>query len=251
MHSTLNQLNFNFMKTILILITYLICLSAIAQKRITFKAPDGVTIFADVYETKTNDKIMLLCHQAGYSKGEYFETAKKLNALGYTCVAIDQRSGDSINNDINLTAKMATLKKLNTGFIDAEVDIVTAVNHVFNLYKKKIIVMGSSYSSSLILKIATTLKDKIAATISYSPGEYFTDKTLVSKNLALLTIPVYITCSKKEITPVEKLFNQSLMKNITFFKPTQDGNHGSKVLWSRNPNNKEYWDSLVLFLKGL
>lgn len=239
------------MKFTLFLITVLSFQCLFAQKRITFKAPDGVTIFADVYETKTNDKIMLLCHQAGYSKGEYFETAKKLNALGYTCIAIDQRSGDSVNKDINLTAKMATLKKLNTGYIDAEVDIVTAVNHVFNLYHKKIIVMGSSYSASLILKIATAQKDKIAATISYSPGEYFTDKTLVSKNLAQLTIPVYITCSKKEVIAVEKLFNASAMKNITFFKPVNDGNHGSKVLWKNNANNQEYWDSLLLFLKTI
>jgi len=60
---------------------------------ITFYAQDSVLVTADTYFIKDVAPTVLLCHQAGYSRGEYLETAKKLNALGYSCMAIDQRSG--------------------------------------------------------------------------------------------------------------------------------------------------------------
>ncbi len=36
---------------------------------------------------------------------------------------------------------------------------------------------------------------------------------------------------------------------MVFFKPKKEGKHGSKALWSNNPDNKEYWEALTKFLK--
>ncbi|MCB0458801.1 MAG: hypothetical protein KDC74_02130, partial [Flavobacteriaceae bacterium] len=46
---------------------------------ITFYAKDSVLITADTYFLKDIPPTVLLCHQAGFSRGEYIETAKKLN----------------------------------------------------------------------------------------------------------------------------------------------------------------------------
>ena len=62
-----------------------------AQKTKTFPSKDGITITADLYEIDSASPVILLCHQAGYSRGEYIESAKRLNKFGFNCLAIDQR----------------------------------------------------------------------------------------------------------------------------------------------------------------
>ena len=79
-------------------------------KTINFPSKDGLSITADLYLIKEAKDIILLCHQAGFSRGEYVETAKRLNKLGYSCLAIDQRSGKVVNGIVNQTAKLAIEK---------------------------------------------------------------------------------------------------------------------------------------------
>src|SRR5438477_11180739 len=72
--------------------------------QITFPSADGLIITADSYLQNDTLPWILLCHQAGYSRGEYKETAVKFENFGYNCLAIDQRSGDSVNGIKNETA---------------------------------------------------------------------------------------------------------------------------------------------------
>jgi hypothetical protein len=211
---------------------------------------DGVLIHGKLYESKTQGaKIMLLCHQAKYSKGEYKETAPKFNKMGFTCLAIDQRSGEAVNNDVNLTARNAKDQGLPTEFEDAEQDIKAALYFLFEKYGKKVTLVGSSYSSSLILKIAASEKDKVDMVVSFSPGEYFKDDKIINKSLQKLEMPVFITCSQEEIKNTTSLLDGVDNKKMVFFKPAKEGKHGSKALWENNSNNKEYWKALTEFLK--
>ena len=93
------------MKTIFTLILSFSCILSYGQKTIEYPSKDGLKITADLYESKksNSDTFILLFHQAGWSRGEYNETAPKLNNLGYTCLAVDQRSGGEVNNVTNQT----------------------------------------------------------------------------------------------------------------------------------------------------
>ncbi|MBP9068570.1 MAG: hypothetical protein KBG47_03625 [Bacteroidia bacterium] len=238
------------MKAYFIIFLITICLFSKAQKDEIFPTPDGVLVHAKFYYSDAAEtKMMILCHQARYSKGEYIETAPKFNKLGYTCLAIDQRSGDRVNDDVNKTAEHAKNMGLPCDYEDAETDVIAAVQYLFGKYGKKITLMGSSYSSALVLKVAAAEKDKVEAVVSFSPGEYFKDTTIIRESIKKLDIPVWITCSKEEITETEKLFKGLDKKNITFFQPTKEGKHGSRALWKNNPDNKDYWESLNAFLK--
>ena len=238
-------------KLILFFASIFISSFSFSQKDVAFPSSDGLTITAKLYEPKNdNHHVILLCHQARYSKGEYIETAPKFNELGFTCLAIDQRSGDSVNNDINKTAQLAKEKKLPTDYIDAEQDIIASLEYLFKKYNKKIILLGSSYSSSLVLKIASNHQDKVESVISFSPGEYFNDSTIISSSLKQLTVPVFITCSKNEIAETSKLIDNKKSLNVAFFKPTKEGKHGSKALWGKNPDHLEYWTALLNFIKS-
>ena len=87
---------------------------------IYFSAPDSLPICADLYALENKDAPwILLCHQAGYSRGEYRETALKLNAMGYSCMALDQRSGEQVNGVINRTAKEAKKRGWAQEYTDA------------------------------------------------------------------------------------------------------------------------------------
>src|SRR6185295_20180637 len=96
------------MKNILLILLAAFSASGIsAQQTITFPSPDGITITADLYEVDSSSPVILLCHQARYSRGEYIETAKRLNKFGFNCLAIDQRSGKECNAVNNATAEAA------------------------------------------------------------------------------------------------------------------------------------------------
>src|SRR5947209_1887531 len=78
-----------------------------AQLKLTFPSRDKVTITADWYPVNSEFPIILLCHQNRFSRGEYVETAVRLNKLGFNCLAIDQRVGEEVNGIINETAAEA------------------------------------------------------------------------------------------------------------------------------------------------
>src|ERR1035437_5635722 len=124
--------------------------------KIYFPASDALLITADLYFVNDSLPYMILCHQAGYSRGEYMETAAKFCNLGYNCIAIDQRSGNEVNGVKNETAALAIQKKKPTTYLDAEQDIVAALDYAYTQSGKKVFLVGSSYSASLIMKIATT-----------------------------------------------------------------------------------------------
>src|SRR5437867_2572680 len=125
-----------------VIILFLFASNIRAQQKITFPSQDGVTITADLYPVADSLPVILLCHQAGYSRGEYEATALRLNKFGFNCLAIDQRYGDEVNGVVNETA--AEAKRLNKPRTnaDAEQDIVSAADYLFNKYHKKIMILG-------------------------------------------------------------------------------------------------------------
>jgi dienelactone hydrolase len=212
-----------------------------------FPAPDGLTITADLYEADSTAPVILLCHQAGYSRGEYLETAKRLQKFGFTCLAIDLRSGKECNAVRNETARAAVAGHFPRNYMDAQHDIVAGIDYLYSNYHRKVIVLGSSYSASLALLEAKE-NDKVAAVAAFSPGEYFGEKDFISKKIAGLDKPVYASSALSESAAVTELLKDVTSQLKVQFVPSEEGNHGSKVLWTSNSNNQEYWLTLMAFL---
>jgi dienelactone hydrolase len=222
-----------------------------AQETITFPSKDGLTITADEYITEDTMPYMILCHQAGFSRGEYSETASRFQKFGYNCLAIDARSGKEVNGITNETAALALKKKKTVDYLDAEQDILAAIDYVYKKTNKKVILVGSSYSASLVLKIATT-NDKVKAVIAFSPGECFGSKLNLRETIKTLDKPVFATSSKTEADELSILMKDVKSQNKTQFTPGSQGDHGSKALWKEtNPNYHEYWVALLMFMRGV
>ncbi len=236
----------------LIIITF-IFISSYSQnkKEVTFKSKDNVQITADIYLTENiNAPFILLFHQAWFSRGEYIETAPKLNELGFNCIAIDQRSGKKVNGINNKTYKDAQSKGMKTKYPDAFPDLEASLEYIKKNYNpKKIIVLGSSYSSSLVFILASKHKE-INAVLSFSPGEYFEfENKKISDWAKEVDCPVFIASSKKEAPECSEIFKNIKNRKSIQFIPKSKGFHGSKALWTKKEGNQEYWIAVKSFLK--
>ena len=118
-------------------------------QKFAFPSKDGLEVTAELY-LASDDKqapFIVLCHQAGWSRGEYREIVPKLVALGFNCLAIDQRSGGAVDGVANMTARKAAAAKKDTSFVAAEQDMLAAVEWArANRAEGKLILWGSSYS---------------------------------------------------------------------------------------------------------
>ena len=221
---------------------------------VNFPTKDNLAVTADLYWTgDANAAFILLFHQANYSRGEYLEIAPKLNALGYNCLAIDQRSGGSVNGVVNETNKAAKAAGLPTAYPDAYADLQSALNYVESTYTpKKLIVWGSSYSSSLALILASEHPNEIAAVLAFSPGEYFKlDGKQVADYAAKIKQPAFITSAKSEEKAWRGIANVITSSGSVFFVPKDSGRHGSSALIDQTPNHAEYWTAVEQFLASL
>jgi dienelactone hydrolase len=238
------------MKIKFILLVLTACVSAKAQtpKTITFPSGDNVTITADLYQgTDTALPYMILFHQAGYSRGEYNETAKKFMRLGYNCLAVDLRSGGEVNGIRNMTNADAVSKKKGTDYLDAEKDVRAAIDYVYGRSKNKVVLVGSSYSASLVLKVAVD-NFKVASVIAFSPGEYFGKKNKLKDMITGLDKPVLVLSTVKERDACNVLMADVKSKQKTLFSPATEGIHGSSALWKSNPNYHDYWIAVMMFV---
>ena len=223
---------------------------------ITFKSEDGLNIAADLYLEHSNKTkpFIVLCHQAGWSRGEYREIAPKLVELGFNCMAIDQRSGKEVNGVSNKTASAAKAEQKGTTFLDAEQDVIAALKHAKDKYAKgKLLLWGSSYSAALALRIAGENPDLIDGVLSFAPGEYFQrfgkSADFVQKSAKKIKIPVFITSAKREYENWRAIFEAVPVDQRTKFLPNTAGNHGSRALWEKFSDHDEYWRATKAFLK--
>ena len=94
-------------------------------KTIEFKSKDGLTITANEYKAENPRDYIVLCHRSHFNRGEYQETAPKLKKLGFSCLAIDQRSGMQVLGVKNETYARAKEQGMNTGYYSAKLDMTS------------------------------------------------------------------------------------------------------------------------------
>ena len=218
---------------------------------ITFQAKDELTITADLYAPHPKDApFIILFHQASWSRGEYIEIAPKLNEMGFNAIAVDLRSGGNVNKILNLTNRQATKLGKPTDYLDALGDMESAIKYVKSQFPKaKIVIWGSSYSASLVIKLAGDNPTLIDGVLAFSPGEYFeSSKTYIRDSAKNVKCPVFITSASKEAKAWKSIFLAIGSKTKHSFLPETKGNHGSRALWSKFNDSKDYWQGVSKFL---
>ncbi|MFT7484696.1 MAG: dienelactone hydrolase [Candidatus Paceibacteria bacterium] len=237
----------------------LLCLPVTAgeAKEIEFESADGLLITADLYQVSKDKRtpFIVLFHQAGWSRGEYLEIAPRLNEMGYNCMAVDARSGGTINEVKNATLARAEKKELGTTFVDALPDLVASLEHARKIYAQgKLIAWGSSYSSALVLKVAGDHTKLVDGVLSFAPGEYFErfgkPSTWIAASAKNIKCPAFITSATKERQNWQPIFDAIPKGKKHFYLPDTAGQHGSRALWEKFDDNGGYWEAVEVFLEG-
>ncbi|MGD2035694.1 MAG: alpha/beta hydrolase [Bacteroidales bacterium] len=241
--------------SVTLIIASLFCFTAFSQsKTVQFKTFDKVIVTADLYAPNPGSSpFIILYHQAKYSRGEYQEIAPKLNDMGFNCLAVDLRSGEAVNGVTNETWKFADSLGMETRYTDAYTDMRAAVSYVKSKYPgAKIFLLGSSYSASLVLKLAGDFPKGISGVIAFSPGEYFSkfgwSRDIIQSSASQIKCPVFITSSLTERESWQKIFDAIPVQSKVSFLPDSGGKHGAKALWDVFPESDQYWKALKAFL---
>jgi dienelactone hydrolase len=222
--------------------------AAAATQDLTLKAEDGVTVYGKLYSAEHPKAIILLFHQAGSNSAEYAPIAPKLVEMGFSALAIDQRSGGNMFNYVNQTAKHLGHA---TTYLEAQKDLEAALAYAKGQHLP-IVIWGSSYSSSLVFLVAAQHPGEVKALLSFSPGEYLGNPDMVKKAAAQDNLPIYVTQAKEkeEIDNAKAIFSASPSTFKVQFVPTVAGVHGSSTLRTdRNAQGAaENWQAVTAFL---
>jgi dienelactone hydrolase len=220
------------------------------KEKVTFKAEDGIEITADKYLINEEYPYILLFHQAGSSRGEFNDIAERFLKLRYNCLAVDLRSGDNSNYVKNETALRAGGQHSSVSFLDAAMDIRAAIDYAWDLNPKEVILLGSSYSASLVM-LEGEKNPYSKAVIAFSPGEYFGKDLRMEDVIDSISKPLFIAVTEREEPYVRQIMSNIPEEEYTLFRPENKGIHGARALWEDNPSKDEYWLALLLFINNL
>ena len=212
---------------------------------LTLTATDGVKVFARHYRAADPKALILLFHQDGSSKDEYAMIAPRLVAAGYSALAIDQRRGDRMFGPNQTAAAYGREAKYEEALPDMQAALDWAGKQGV-----PVILWGSSYSSSLIFRLAADNPGKVRALLAFSPGEYFDDTTLLAKAAAKVAVPLFVSSdgSVEEVAAAKAAADALTPGFATVHVPTK-GVHGSSLLIAmRNPQAGANWPPVMAFL---
>jgi len=240
------------MRIILLAVFFFCCGSSIhSQQLVYFPADDGVIVYADLYSVNDTFPFILLFHQEGASRGEYLETAPRLNKLGFNCLAVDMRNGREMNYVRNETFHHLPDTLPSSVKTRPENDIRAAIQYISEQYTGDIILMGSSIAATLAVKVAVA-DSLVSAAIAFSPGEYFLPAYSLKNDLASFEKPLFVAGSRREYAYLNEMVSKLPAESFEVFQPENgEGLHGSRSLWSANSSRDEYWLALLLFLRNL
>lgn len=230
----------------------LLCLPALALagEPLTLHTADGVAVYGTLSQAQPHERsIALLFHQAEANRHEYDSVLPALQKLGFDTLAIDQRSGGNLFGGHNETvAKLGA----SADYLAALPDLEAAMAWARAQHYARIVAVGSSYSSSLLIMLAAEHPPGLSAIASFSPGEYFDDKNLVKRAAAKVTLPFYITTDPKEAGDVAEVLRDAHGANIVHYQPKVGVHGASTLVAARDPGG---WQanlaSFTAFLRGL
>jgi dienelactone hydrolase len=222
---------------------------SLAGEPLTLHTADGVAVYGTLSRAQPHGRsIALLFHQARANRHEYDSVVPALQKLGFDTLAIDQRSGGNLfGGDNETVAKLGA----SADYLAALPDLEAALAWARAQHYARIVAVGSSYSSSLVIVLAAKQPPGLSAIASFSPDEYFDDKNLIKRAAAKVTLPFYITTDPDEAGAVAEVLRDA-HTNIVHYQPKVGVHGASTLVAARDPGG---WQanlaSFTAFLRGL
>ncbi len=227
----------------------------IPTEEISFKTPDGITLFGDLAVSEPGHQTILLFHQGRSNvRGEYGYTLPRLHNMGYNVMAVDLRTGGNLYGSENRSA-ISTSGQVGTTYCDAEKDIRAAIDFARSRDLSQLILLGSSFSGSLVIRAAAKNPQDLVGIIAFSPSSGGPMASCKPDDaIRVLNIPLLVFRPKKEME-IESVANQSQLIQTSGYEVcmVENGVHGSSLLVPDRVKGdvQESWDRLKRFLEML
>jgi dienelactone hydrolase len=194
--------------------------------------------------------VILAFHQAASNHAEYSTIAPRLNAAGFTVLAIDQRSGGDYFGGVNRT--VAGLGSSGT-YESALPDLAAALQWgKAEARGAPVLLWGSSYSAALVFLIAARNPGWASGILAFSPSEYLPRRRAVRSAAEKVTVPVFVTQGREpgELDLARNILRSVASEEKTHFVPAKGAAHGSSTLREDiNPAGaEENWQAVLKFL---
>nr|WP_279639197.1 alpha/beta fold hydrolase [Sphingomicrobium sediminis] len=140
---------------------------------LTARSSDGVTVYGTPYygDLPPNAPLAVLFHQGGGdARGEYAELAEFFHAQGFRAIAWDLRMGGDRFGMTNRTAA-GLPDDIEPTYCNAYADVEAALLRSVELNAlRPVLLVGSSYSGSLIFQAAAKNPDLVGGLLAFSPA---------------------------------------------------------------------------------
>lgn len=211
---------------------------------VTLIAADGVRVSGWRQAPANPKALVLLFHQAGSSSAEYATIAPRLVAGGLAVLAIDQRSGGDLFGPNRTVERLGASRD----YLEVRADLEAAIGWGQRQHPR-IVLWGSSYSSSLALMAAAERPRGLVAVLSFSPGEYFGDTPVVRRAAARVRVPTLIYAAPDDEAVRARPMAAALQPPVPVTS-CPNGIHGSSTLIpARNPRGwRGCWEPVEAFL---
>lgn len=228
-------------------------------KEISFITPDSIKIYGDLYEVNKTNPVILLFHQAGSNaRAEYGPIIPKLVDKGFNILAIDQRMGGQYYGDYNRTLTNISDHIFGNpySYCDAYNNLESALKFIIQSeFTGNKIVWGSSYSASLVIKLAHQNQDKIDGVLAFSPASGGSMKDcLPDPYFETLKVPLLLLRPPNEMKSDNAKAQFELAKaNGHQTYAAKHGVHGSSMLVEERVENdvNETWKVVTSFLEQI
>ena len=112
---------------------------------------------------------LLMFHQAGSNaRGEFAPIAARLGRAGRATFGADLRLGGSRFGSENRTS--GAYRGEEGSYCDAYPDLEAALDHVHSRTNRPVVLLGSSYSGALVVRLAAMHPEKVAGFVAFSPA---------------------------------------------------------------------------------
>lgn len=223
----------------------------VRKSTVTFYSTDSVVVTADHYRSKEGNPYIILLHQENSSRGVFDSIAERFVKMNYNCLAVDLRNGNKYDFVNNETAQIARQQNRLINQITAENDLEAAINFIYGISRQKFIILGSSSSASMALKMAAG-NDNVEAVIALSPGEFYRPELELKTIIKDLKKPLFIAGNQEETNYYQSILAECDSQITSLFKPSVINSlRGNELLLSSNNLQNEYWFALLIFIKSL
>ncbi len=227
-----------------------------ASRSFEIQTADGLTVFGDVYEPENVKRppLILAFHQGGGDgRGEYAPIIPKLLEAGYAVISVDQRQGGSVFEGVNRTVA-ALHKGVEYSYCDAYPDLEATLEFARTQGFGRIVAWGSSYSATLVLRLAADYPEDIDRVIAFSPaGGEPMGACQPREYAANVSVPAMMVRPEREAAIASVAGDLEAFQEMghrTYVSP--GGSHGSSVLVAERTNaaTDAVWEVVLAFLSG-